>query len=346
MLVLKIAGLIAVIAIVIIYVLKPMALIVNSDKRYHRLLAAAPHSSAQESAPFSPLAERIKNHVVLLSEKIGERAFYQQKSLNQAKDYIVKQFKESGYTPQLIEYQPQGLFFESFKNMPYYNIEAVLDRKKSGKPEVWIIGAHYDTAPGTPGADDNASGIAVLLETARLLAQEKLKNKEIRFVAFSTEEPPAFGTNNMGSYHYAQSLKKAGIRIKGMISLEMLGYYNDNPGSQLYPPFLHWFFPDRGNFIAGVSNLSSWKLLSSFKKAWRSSSNFPLVTASLPPFISAIALSDQLNFWSAGFPAFMLTDTAFFRYPHYHEGSDTPEKLNYENMADVTTALVSILIQN
>jgi Zn-dependent M28 family amino/carboxypeptidase len=245
-----------------------------------------------------------------------------------------------GFKPRYLEYQAKGMYYVK-DGAPFYNVEVTLSSAENQDDGIIVVGAHYDTAPGTRGADDNASGVAVLIELARIFKINNQK-REIRLVAFGTEEPPAFGTQNMGSFHYAQKLKNENIKVKGMISLEMLGYYNPKKGSQLYPPFLHLFFPNHGNFIALVSNFSSRSFLKSLSYKWDKNS-FPLVTATLPTVFSGITLSDQLNFWDAGFPAVMLTDTSFFRNPHYHQETDTPEKLNYENMALITKTLADVL---
>jgi len=206
----------------------------------------------------------------------------------------------------------------------------------------WVLGAHYDGAPGTPGADDNASGVAVLLEAARLL-KARAPGRPVRFVAFGTEEPPSFATRDMGSWRYARGLKDRGVKVHGLINLEMLGYFNPRPGSQLFPPFLNLLYPDRGEFIGLVSNLASAGLLRSVAAEWRKASALPVEATVLPSAFSVMALSDQLNFWGEGYRAVMVSDTAFFRNPNYHQSADTAEKLDYEKMAAETAALVEIL---
>jgi Zn-dependent M28 family amino/carboxypeptidase len=205
-----------------------------------------------------------------------------------------------------------------------------------------IVGAHYDGRDETPGADDNASAVAVLLELGRLL-MDRPPAVPLRLVAFGTEEPPSFGTRNMGSAQYALSLQKEGIPLAGMVSLEMLGYYNPRPKSQLYPPVLDRYYPDTGTFVSLVSNFNSRGLLKPFKNNWPKNAAVPLETLVLPGPLSSLALSDQLNFWDAGFPAVMLSDTAYFRNPHYHMSSDTADTLDYDKMADVTRTLSDVL---
>jgi len=206
------------------------------------LLLLLPIASAEK------LADRLKGHVKFLSDKIGERNTWTTGSLESAADYIQKEFKKAGYTPEVL---PYTVVDQRFKN-----IQAV----KKGSSEIIIVGAHYDTVPGTPGADDNASGIAVLLELARLLAKQNL-NKTVRFVAFSSEEPPYFFTEDMGSYRYAEASHDAQEKIVGMISLEMVGFYSDERSSQSYPFLFGLFRPSEANFISVVSDFGSrtWK---------------------------------------------------------------------------------------
>jgi hypothetical protein len=198
-----------------------------------------------------------------------------------------------------------------------------------------VVGAHYDTVPGSPGADDNASGVAVLIELAAML-----RHRSIRFVAFANEEAPYFLGPEMGSFVYA---RERGAGVKAMFSLEMLGYYSDAPGSQTYPPLLRFFYPDRGNFIAFVADLGAWRLLRDSLRLFRKSSRFPSQGLAAPAFVPGITRSDHWSFRRQGFPALMVTDTAYHRNPHYHLPSDTPEKLDYERMSQVTLGLAGML---
>jgi Zn-dependent M28 family amino/carboxypeptidase len=279
------------------------------------------------------IAQRLKDHVVLLSEQIGERNFLYPGNLEKAAVYITKSFRETGYNTQFMDYE--------VRRRPCRNIEVTIPGEKPGGPIV-LVGAHYDTAPGTPGADDNASAIAVLLELGREFAGEKLK-KEFRLVAFSTEEPPYFRSRHMGSAVYARAAKKKKENIEAMICLEMLGYFTDREKSQFYPPLLNFFYPSKGNFIALVSNLPSRPLMKKMAKLFKSHCTLPLEVGSFPRFVPGIDLSDHLNFWKAGYPAVMLTDTAFYRYTHYHEPTDTYEKLDYRRMAELFIGLVGTI---
>jgi len=198
--------------------------------------------------------------------------------------------------------------------------------------EILVIGAHYDSAEGTPGADDNASGIAGLLELARLTRGAPMK-RTVRFVAFCLEEPPAYMTRHMGSYIHAKSLHDHGVKVHGMISLEMLGYYCDEKGCQYYPSSIFKLaYPNRGHFIAFVGNFSSRHFSSRVKAAYSAVSSIPVESLNGFSIIPGVDFSDHRNYWKFGYPAFMITDTAFYRNPNYHDSGDTPETLDYDRL--------------
>jgi Zn-dependent M28 family amino/carboxypeptidase len=192
--------------------------------------------------------------------------------------------------------------------------------------------------PGSPGADDNASGVAALIELARA-ARETRPARTIRLVAFVNEEPPFFYFGDMGSQIYAHAARQRGDDIRFMLSLEMLGCYSDRPGSQGYPPLFRFFYPNRGNFLAFVSNLKSRRALREVVAAFRAHSDFPAERLASPGIVPGVSWSDHLSFWRAGYPGIMVTDTAFYRYPHYHAPDDTPEQLNYPAMARAVSGL-------
>ena len=200
-----------------------------------------------------------------------------------------------------------------------------------------VVGAHYDTVPGSPGADDNASGVAVLIELSKLVGSR------IRCVAFANEEMPYFLGPEMGSWNWAKRARERGERLDAMFSLEMLGYYDDAPGSQRYPFPLGLFYPDQANFIAFVGDLGAARLVRRSIKLFRQRAAIPSQALAAPSFIPGVSWSDHWSFRKHGFPAIMVTDTAFYRYPHYHLPSDTPDKLDYERMARVTLGLAAML---
>lgn len=292
-------------------------------------VAAMADSGANASASLDVIEARLRRHVQRLAGEIGERNIFRPVALGAAADYIRGEWAAQGYEVAAQAYQAGGVASE--------NVEvARTGRERSG--EIILVGAHYDTVEGSPGADDNASGIAMLLELSRLFATAEMA-RTLRFVAFVNEEPPFFFGDQMGSGVYARAARLRGDDIRLMVSLEMLGCYSDAPGSQSYPPLLGLFHPDRGNFLALVSNFSSRKQLRQMEAAFRASSDFPLETLTAFEFLPGVAWSDHLSFWRERYPALMVTDTAFFRYGHYHGAGDTPEKLDYRRMALATQAL-------
>ncbi|MBI2787589.1 MAG: M28 family peptidase [Elusimicrobia bacterium] len=336
---LRIGGAVAVIVTLFRFVAGPTSLVTDPPKRRAYLLERAP--APLDYSALSPAAARLRAHVVMLSVKIGARDAYSQKGRERARDYVAAQLKAAGYAPKLLPYESR-LMIGVPNGARFHNVEALLPVRSPEPRGAWVIGAHYDSAPGTPGADDNASGVAVLLEVARLL-REKKPGREVRFVAFGTEEPPSFGTRNMGSWQYARALKDGGVLVHGVVVLEMLGFYNPRPGSQLYPPFMHLFFPDHGGFVGAVGNIESRGLLAAFGAAWRKASRFPLTLSILPGPFASLALSDQLNFWAHGYPSVMVSDTAFYRNANYHEATDLPDTLDYEKMAEVADAIATVI---
>lgn len=205
---------------------------------------------------------------------------------------------------------------------------------------ILVIGAHYDSVAGCPGANDNASGVAAVLELSRLLRGDAGR-LAIRFVAFANEEPPFFMTEAMGSRVYARRCRERGEQIAGMFSLETIAYYSNERGSQQYPgpALFQRLYPDTGNFIGFVSNVASRKLLRDAGGEFRRRGAFPSEGVAAPADIPGIGWSDHWAFWQEGYPAVMLTDTAPYRYPHYHQPSDTPDKLDYDSFARVVWGL-------
>jgi Zn-dependent M28 family amino/carboxypeptidase len=275
------------------------------------------------------LEYRLRHHVHTLSAEIGERNVFRPHALWAAADYIRAEWRTQGYQVASQSYRAEGVNSE--------NLE--ITRTGSRKPdEILLIGAHYDSVMGSPGANDNGSGVAALLEISRFMAG-LAPEKTVRLVAFVNEEPPFFYWGPMGSLVYAKAARKRGDDIRLMISLEMLGCFSDEPDSQSYPPLLKYFYPNRGNFIAFVSNLRSRKVLKQAVAAFRVHSDFPCESLAAPYFIPGVGWSDQLSFWRQGYRAIMVTDTAFYRYAYYHTGRDTAEKLNYPAMARVVEGL-------
>jgi hypothetical protein len=286
---------------------------------------ALPPLTAEESA----MADRLRGHVVMLAGEIGERNIHHYRALHSAADYIESSFSGIGLPVREETYRVEG---KEVSNI-------VAEIKGSVHPdEVVVIGAHYDSVADSPGANDNASGVAALLELARFFKESK-PARTIRFVAFVNEEPPFFRTEKMGSLVHARQARKQGDKVIAMLALETIGCYSDLPKSQKYPAPFSLFYPDTGNFIAFVANLGSRDLLHRTIGAFRETTRFPSEGVAAPEFIAGIGWSDHWSFWQAGYPALMVTDTAPFRYPHYHEPTDTPEKLDFERMARVAAGI-------
>lgn len=275
------------------------------------------------------LAARLRGHVVALAETIGERNVGRPWALAAAADYIRAEWTAQGHAVGVQSYR--------VGRVECANLEVSIAGSES-PDEIVLLGAHYDTVPGSPGADDNASGVAAVLEIGRLLASAA-NARTIRLVAFVNEEPPFFPFGAMGSGVYARAARQRRDRIRVMMSLEMLGCYSERPGSQRYPPLFGWFYPDRGNFIAFVSNLASRRVLRETVHAFRAHSDFPCESLSTLSFVPGVGWSDQLSFWREGYAALMVTDTAFYRNPYYHTALDTPDRLNYQAMARVVSGL-------
>lgn len=275
------------------------------------------------------MAERLRAHISKLAGEIGERNIFRPSALHAAADYIQAQWSAQGYQVAAQSYEVEGVSSA--------NLEVA--RAGTTRPrEIILVGAHYDSVRGSPGANDNASGVAALLEISRAFAASAVA-RTLRFVAFVNEEPPFFFWGEMGSAIYAKAARARSDDIRLMISLEMLGCYSDSPRSQSYPPLLGLFYPDRANFIAFVSNLRSRKALRQLVDAFRAHSEFPAELLAAFEFIPGVAWSDHLSFWRQNYPALMVTDTAFYRYRYYHTAEDTLDKVDYESMARVVEGL-------
>jgi Zn-dependent M28 family amino/carboxypeptidase len=292
------------------------------------------------SGPFQPLSEeerelrnRLENHISHLALQIGERNIWHYAELEAASIYIRDSFKELGYLPDIQAYESQG---RTVKNLAVERVGSTLPQ------EIIVVGAHYDSVPGSPGANDNGSGVAAVLELARLL-NDKQMERTVRFVTFVNEEPPFSYTEEMGSRVYATQARERGERISAMLSLETIGYYSDEPGSQHYPFPFSFFYPDTANFIGFVGNLSSRSLVRRSLNAFRQHTPFPSEGLASPGWVTGVSWSDHCSFWRAGYPAIMITDTALFRYTHYHTLTDTPDKLDYDRTARVVKGLSHVI---
>jgi hypothetical protein len=275
------------------------------------------------------LAQTLRRDVEHLAVKLGERNLRYHATLERSADWIQAELERIGHAVARQTFQVDG--------KPFHNLEVEL-RGTASPAEIVVIGAHYDSAPGTPGANDNGSGVASLLALARRLHGLQ-PARTLRLVWFTNEEPPHFQGADMGSVRYAARAKQRGERIVAMLSLETLGYYSDQPGSQKYPDALKSAYPETGNFIALVGNSDSRELVHRVLAAFRAQAAFPSEGAALPDALPGVGWSDHWAFWQQGYPALMVTDTAPFRYPHYHAATDTPDKLDYARLARVVEGL-------
>jgi Zn-dependent M28 family amino/carboxypeptidase len=297
------------------------------------VLTVSPTSSSAAPA----LAERLRTHVSAIASQEHNTAT--PLALERAAAYIETALTGAGYTPTRQEYAAGG--------QRVRNIEGAVGNVAKGKrPErIFIVGAHYDSAPGAPGANDNGSGTAAVLELARMLKTVQLEaGTELRFVLFVNEEPPWFMGEEMGSIVHAAEMKRQGQNVKAALVLETMGYYTDKPKSQQLPPGLEGRYPSTGNFIAFVGTLESSSLVREALAAFRAASDFPAEGLAAPAHTTGVTLSDHSSYNRHGYPALMITDTAFMRYPYYHTAQDTPDKLDYESMARVVNGLAKTIV--
>lgn len=295
-----------------------------------------PGKNVSNAVSLSPaevdLRAELAADVQTLAEKIGERNMHRYPQLLAAADFIEESFSRDRLQPCRDTYELGG--------RACHNIVAEI---RGAHPQILLIGAHYDSVFGSPGANDNGSGIAAMLALARRFATRSTTHT-LRFVAFVNEEPPYFQTSEMGSFVYASRCKARGDQISMMISLETIGYFSDAPGSQTYPSVgLGAFYPKIGNFIGFVGNVSSRELLRRAIAIFRQQKKLPAQGTALPSFIPGVAWSDQWSFWQHDYPGLMITDTALFRYPHYHAVTDTPDKLDYDRFTLVVSGLEKMI---
>ncbi len=271
----------------------------------------------------------LRNHVEFLSTEVLPRNTRHPENLNRAAEYIARAFSESGAIVARQDYVAGGVACRN-----------VVARYPGQGSDLLIIGAHYDVFGDLPGADDNASGVAGLLELARLLGEHKLAS-DVELVAFSTEEPPFFGSSEMGSWVHAQSLPSRPVRVTAMICLEMIGYYSEVQPNQ--STVLRLMYPSRGDFVAVVGRWSERKLARDVKKCFRAIEGLAVCSYS-GPVIIGVDLSDHRNYWAAGYPAVMITDTAYLRNPNYHTAGDTADSLDYEKMSMVVDGVFNTVL--
>lgn len=281
---------------------------------------------------------RLEATVRHLSEDRIPRDFSARENLDLIADEIESEFSAAGARTKRLSYRHSGLY-------RFHNVSGFFGPDDPTLPRV-IVGAHYDTYETFPGADDNASGVAGVLELARLLGQldPSALVLPVELICWPLEEPPYFRSDQMGSAQHAIHLRKNRIPVRLMISLEMIGYFSDEPESQDYPmPLLHLFYPDRGNFIAVAGDLKNRGSVSLAKAAMRGATSLPVHSIAAPRNLPGIDFSDHLNYWKQGYPAIMITDTAFYRNDRYHTERDTADTLDYERMAQVVVGVYEVI---
>lgn len=294
--------------------------------RSHR--GALPPLDARQAT----LAQELRRDATLLTD-VGDRNTGRPASLDRAASVVEAALGAAGLPVARLPFVADG--------QTVYNLESTVPGDARAG-EIVVVGAHYDSILGGPGADDNASGVAAVVALARRFAGEK-PARTIRFVAFVNEESPHFWSESMGSLVYAKACKARGDAIVAMLSLETIGYFDEREGSQRYPFVVRPFYPDRGDFIGVVGNLDSRALTRDVVRAFREAVPFPSEGAALPSFVQGVGWSDQWAFWQVGYPAVMVTDTAPFRNPHYHRKTDLPATLDFDKMARVVDGLAGVV---
>ncbi|MBL8857999.1 MAG: M28 family peptidase [Planctomycetes bacterium] len=298
--------------------------------------SSRPDRDVTPSADDPERAAELRRDVEQLATTIGERNVTHPTALAAARDHIEAEFAKAGLTSSRETFSVSGVACS--------NIIAEIPGTTHPR-EIVVVGAHYDSVVGSPGANDNATGTATLLALARRFARAQ-SARTLRFIAFVNEEPPWFQTDDMGSRVNAKASRARGDDIVAMISLETLGCYSDADGSQRYPlPILELAYPSRGDFVAFVGNLSSRTLVRESIRTFRRSNTLASEGAALPEFVSGVGWSDHESFWREGYPAFMVTDTAVYRDANYHTRGDVPDAIHYANLARVVLGLESVVAQ-
>jgi Zn-dependent M28 family amino/carboxypeptidase len=270
----------------------------------------------------------------MLSETLAPRSHKHVWNLDKCADYIAGHFRPAGATVVMQEYEVEG---KTYKN--------VIATFGPATPSRIVVGAHYDAYRDTPGADDNASAVAGLVELAYLLRETRLQ-QQVELVAFTLEEPPYFRTGNMGSARYAYGLRSQAVDVEAMICLEMIGFFSDEKGSQRFPSaLLKLFYPDRGNYIAVIGSMGDRKLVKHVKDSMKGATDLPVYSMNAPKGFPGLDFSDHLNFWNQGYPAVMVTDTAFLRNLEYHGSNDTLNRLDFDRMAKVVLGVYESVVR-
>ncbi|MDF3021828.1 MAG: peptidase [Steroidobacteraceae bacterium] len=276
----------------------------------------------------------LERHVRMLSSTLHPRSFEHAQNLDAAADYVLGEFRATGASTDVQAYEVDG---RTYRN--------VIARFGPATGPLLVIGAHYDSCSDTPGADDNASGVAGLIELARALAATP-PTQPVELVAYTLEEPPFFRTESMGSFQHARGLSRQGREVRLMLSLEMIGFFRDTPRSQQYPlSALKVLYPDEGNFIALVGGYRDFGAMRRVKGLFKGASDLPATSINAPALVQGVDFSDHASYWRFGMPAIMVTDTAFLRNPNYHGAGDTADTLDYARMAKVVRGVHAVAME-
>ena len=309
-----------------------LAVIAGAIGWYGLAVPGTPHAGALPAATTeeADLAQRLKRHVSTIASE--PHNLHHPAALERAAVYIEQTLAAYGFKAERQVYEVAG--------KPTRNIFVTIDPKGGAKPSrTIVVGAHYDSWIDTPGANDNATGTAAAMELARLLGNLGSADTRLIVVLFTNEENPYFGTRDWGSRRFAEMLAERGEPVSAMLSLETIGFYSDVPNSQKYPAPLGLFYPTTANFVAFVAMPGSRTLMQKLIGAFRETTAFPTAGGVAPGFIPGIGWSDHKAFADAGFEAVMITDTALFRYAHYHKPTDTPDKVDYDRLARITKGI-------
>lgn len=298
------------------------------------LLAAQPTCTRPAPTTQQVSIKRLEKHVAMLSEVLVPRSHEHVLNLDKCADYIRSHFKRAGGQLEVQEFETNGAIYKN-----------VVARFGPNTPSRIVIGAHYDAYRNTPGADDNASGVAGLIELAYLLGNTKLQ-QQVELVAFTLEEPPYFRTEDMGSARYAHKLRQQGADIEAMICLEMIGFFKDEKNSQRFPSaLLKLIYPNRANYIVVVGSIGDRTLIRQVKRSMKGATDLPVYSMCAPKGFPGLDFSDHLNFWNQGYTAVMITDTAFYRNEEYHGAHDSLDRLDFNRMSKVVLGTYEAVIQ-
>lgn len=322
---LLLTGLIAVLAIAAVAL--PVEIVIRMPGQSFR--GELPPLTAAQRA----IAARLEKDVTVLAGEIGERHMFRYEALEEAARHIEQAFEDAGHRPVAQTFTARG--------RPVRNIEVIIEGSDPSAAII-VVGAHYDTVRGSPGANDNATGVAAVLELARMLKSRPIA-RSVHLVAFVNEEAPFSYSDAMGSLQYVRRLRERGQEVAAMLSLETMGYYTDLPGTQRYPFPVSFFYPDTGDFIGFVGNVASRSLVRRVVTTFRRHARFPSEGIAAPEGLRGVSWSDHWAFWRQGVPAVMVTDTALYRYPQYHTADDLPGIVDNARLAPVVEGLAHVV---